>query len=69
MRTMTDYTPIAREMPPKDTPIEWIAPCGRIVRGRYAGGAIWFPEGSPMYVYYTPTYWRRATIADMLEGE
>jgi len=58
-----DYTLTSAARPPKDVPIEWIAPFGTVVRGKYAGGAVWFPEGSDMYVYYTPTYWRLATGA------
>jgi hypothetical protein len=54
------FTPVAEQLPPKDAPIEWITPSGQIVRGRWAGGACWFPEGSNMYVYYTPISWRLA---------
>lgn len=39
-------------------PLEWITPSGEVVRGTFAGGLVWFPEGSDMYVYYTPTFWR-----------
>ena len=52
------YTQTAHELPPKDVPIEWISPGGSVVRGKFAGGAVWFPEGSSMYVYYTPVFWR-----------
>jgi len=58
---MSDYTPVSTALPPKDTPIEWITPSGQIVRGTFAGGAIWFPEGSGVYIYYTPTFWRLAS--------
>lgn len=58
-RLQSEYTPTSRDLPPKNVPIEWISPGGVIVRGKYQGGAVWLPDGSPMYVYYTPAYWRR----------
>ena len=31
------------------------------VRGTFAGGAVWLPEGGGgMYIYYTPIMWRVA---------
>lgn len=53
-----DYTMTNLELPPTGMPLEWITPSGEIVRGKFAGGAVWFPEGSNMYVYYTPVFWR-----------
>ena len=38
--------------------IEWISPGGIQSRGKFHGGAVWFPEGSNMYVYYRPEFWR-----------
>ena len=52
------WTPTTQRFPEKGQKIEWISPCGLQERGTYAGGVIWFPEGSSMYVYYTPAYWR-----------
>ena len=60
---MSDYTSVRDAMPPKDTPIEWITPGGRVERGKWAGGAVWFPEGSSMYVYYTPALWRLLPVS------
>lgn len=55
---MNDFTRTDRQLPPKNTPIEWIAPDGSIVKGKYAGGIIWLLEGSSVYIYYTPEFWR-----------
>lgn len=55
---MDNYTSTEKELPPKNRPLEWITPSGEVVYGKFAGGAVWFPEGSSMYVYYQPTYWR-----------
>lgn len=52
------YTPIADGVPKKGARVEWISPSGLVVRGSYEGGAVWFPERSDMYVYYTPAFWR-----------
>lgn len=60
---MTKYTMTDRELPPKGVPLEWIAPSGEVVRGTFAGGAVWYPEGSTMYVYYVPVYWRALSVA------
>lgn len=38
--------------------IEWISPGGSHVFGTYQGGVVWLPEGSNVYVYYTPEFWR-----------
>ena len=40
--------------------VEWIARSGDQDRGTFAGGCVWYPEGSACYVYYTPVY-RRPT--------
>lgn len=53
-----NWTPYAQERPRRDSLVEWITPSGQVVKGRYQGGLVWYPEGSEMYVYYTPTYWR-----------
>jgi len=55
---MTDFTATVQAMPPKDKPIEWIAADGKIVAGKWCGGAVWLPDGSSMYAYYTPAFWR-----------
>jgi len=36
----------------------WQDPSGQEHRGVYAGGVIWYPEGSSMYIYYTPVRWK-----------
>lgn len=61
--TQRDFTPV-QERPPKNVLIEWITPSGQLVRGKYCGGAVWMPEGSSTYGYYTPTYWRRTVGED-----
>lgn len=57
---MSNFTRTAIKRPPKDTPIEWIAPEGTLISGKWAGGAVWFPENSNMHIYYTPEFWRLA---------
>ena len=52
------YTLTESDRPEKGKPIEWISPNGEVVRGKYIGGAVWMPEGSNMYVYYTLIMWR-----------
>lgn len=52
------WTPLGTAKPEINRPIEWITPSGEVVRGKFAGGLVWFPEGSGMYIYYTPTFWR-----------
>lgn len=47
-----------QEKPERDRNVEWIAPDGRQVRGKFLGGCIWMPDGSNTYVYYTPVFWR-----------
>lgn len=56
--TATRWIPTTAAFPRKGQRVEWISPSGQHERGTFAGGLIWFPERSPMYVYYTPTYWR-----------
>jgi hypothetical protein len=68
-RETMSYTPTADARPPKNVPIEWIAPDGRVQRGHYHGGAVWFPEGSGVYIYYTPTFWRLAALSTTATGE
>lgn len=51
--TLTD-----QQLPPKGALIEWISPAGIHERGKWLGGLIWMPEGSTMYVYYCPEFWR-----------
>ena len=53
-----NFTRTDQQRPDKGRLVEWISPAGIHERGRYEGGLIWFPEGSPMYVYYTPEFWR-----------
>lgn len=49
----------AKELPPKDAKVDWIAPNGDVViGGTFAGGAAWYPPDSSMYVYYAPVFWR-----------
>ncbi|HEX5104987.1 MAG TPA: hypothetical protein VFV87_14305 [Pirellulaceae bacterium] len=50
----------SQRLPEKNQKVEWISPGGIQERGTFAGGLIWFPEGSSMYVYYTPEFWRPA---------
>jgi len=59
-RDTNQFTSVSVAMPPKGALIEWITPSGQIERGRWEGGAVWFPEGSDMYVYYKPLSWRLA---------
>lgn len=54
----TMWTPLSSGYPEKGKSIEWITPSGEVVRGEFFGGAVWIPEGSNCYGYYTPTYWR-----------
>lgn len=61
MADTLQFTPLESAYPPKGASIEWITPAGQMVRGHWEGGAVWFPEGSSMYVYYTPLSWRLAT--------
>lgn len=56
-----NWIPVACERPPVNRRIEWISPSGEVVIGKYLGGVIWMPEGSSVYVYYTPIYWRTLT--------
>lgn len=56
--TEQTWTPTQQQLPTKGQKIEWISPGGLHERGKYLGGVIWMPEGSPMYVYYTPQFWR-----------
>jgi hypothetical protein len=58
--TERDFTPTEAAMPPKDAQIEWVAPDGQVVAGKWLGGAVWMPSGSKMYVYYRPAFWRLA---------
>jgi hypothetical protein len=53
-----DWIPVSSRLPERGQRIEWISPGGTHQRGTFIGGVIWMPEGSEMYVYYTPTYWR-----------
>jgi hypothetical protein len=52
------WIPYGERLPEKNQMVEWLTPSGEIVRGKYLGGVIWMPEGSGMYIYYTPTNWR-----------
>ena len=59
---MSEWTPTERQRPVRDQLVEWISPDGQQVRGRFCGGAIWFPEGGQVYVYYTPAFWRPSPV-------
>lgn len=51
--------------PEPNQTVDWISPGGeRVLGGKYAGGAVWFPPGSEMYVYYTPMFWRPSSIPE-----
>lgn len=52
------WIPTAQRLPEKNQKVEWISPGGLQDRGTFLGGLIWMPEGSTMYVYYTPVMWR-----------
>jgi hypothetical protein len=57
--TSESWTPYGYgTLPAKGQKVEWLTPSGEVVRGTYVGGVIWMPEGSGVYIYYTPTYWR-----------
>ena len=58
MSELKTFTRTDEKLPPKNKLIEWVSPGGLHVRGKWQGGAVWFPEGSSMYVYYTPLMWR-----------
>lgn len=49
-----------RELPRPNSDVIWLTSSGQEVRGRYAGGVVWFPEGSTAYTYDTPVFWRYA---------
>lgn len=49
-----------REPPRPNSDVIWLTPSGEEVSGRYAGGVVWYPEGSTMYIYYTLVFWRYA---------
>lgn len=53
-----NWIPTSKQLPERNQKIEWISPSGLQQRGEFAGGGIWFPEGSTMCVYYTPQFWR-----------
>lgn len=55
---MANWTPTAQQLPAVGQLIEWISPGGIHTRGKFLGGLIWMPEGSDMYVYYKPEFWR-----------
>ena len=61
------WTPTAEQLPPRGVLLEWITRDGRQMRGTYAG--VWFPEGSNMYVYYVPTFWREVADAMLAARE
>lgn len=53
------WIPVGDRLPKEHTKVDWIAPGGVEVSGGTLIGKLWFlPGPSPMYVYYTPTYWR-----------
>ena len=58
MSETENYMRTDRKLPAKNAAVEWISPSGEVVRGKYLGGVVWLPEGSSMYVYYTPEFWK-----------
>ena len=44
--------------PNKDSKVVWMDSSGEEHKGVYCGGVIWMPEGSSMYIYYTPVRWK-----------
>lgn len=58
---MTNWTRTTERLPERGQLIEWISPGGIQTRGKCLCGLIWMPEGSDMYVYYTPAFWRPAS--------
>lgn len=51
------WTETRLRLPDRGQAVEWISPGGFQERGKFAGGLVWFPDGSDMYVYYTPLWW------------
>jgi hypothetical protein len=47
----------SEQLPRRGQKVVWISPNGMQETGTYEGGAVWFPKGSSMYVYYTPQFW------------
>lgn len=62
----TEWIPTRLKLPEPNTRVDWIAPSGEQVNGgAYVGGAVWYPPGSNMFVYYKPEFWRPAAgVAD-----
>ncbi len=53
---MSDYTPTTKALPERGRLVEWISYSGEVVRGTFDG--VWYPQGSTIYVYYQPVFWR-----------
>ena len=60
MDTKHNWTRTDRELPREGSKVVWISPGGIEEHGTYIGGAVWMPDGSDVYVYYTPEFWRYA---------
>lgn len=62
IREEIPWTYVLDAMPPDDEVVETKIDDGRGVRNvttlKRMNGLWWFPDGS-MYVYYSPTHWRR----------
>lgn len=55
------WTNTQYQLPERGQKVDWISPGGEQVNGgTFQGGLIWYPPDSPMYVYYTPAFWRPA---------
>lgn len=54
------WTRVERELPPEGVVVETISP-GGIPQNMWRKGRLWFPDdGSGVYVYYEPEFWRPA---------
>lgn len=67
----SEWLPLSRFRPERGQRVDWIGPSGQQVNGgKYAG--MWFlPGENPMYIYYTPVYWRPSqveAVAAWVEG-
>jgi hypothetical protein len=63
---MSEWTPIAKELPPDGEIVNTIISDGNGLRNeqllRRKANLWWFPDDS-MYVYYCPTHWKTADEA------
>lgn len=59
-----DWTPCAEALPPEGEIVETKIDDGNGVRNTQAlkrQGRLWFVPDASIYVYYTPTHWRRVS--------